>query len=315
MAGWADLDDDSDDDEQQQQTVPLASSKKADGSLVIPPTHKSRADAKGIQIVTSYRANPNNPNTLLKTTSKVRVTKDIVRENVMVDVRRRWKKFGQAALDEDTSNVTIVSRDDVYLEDPNADTDLQDEDPAKAMAGNLNAFWAKQQERQLRRKYDVDEGAEGGAAAAGGGWTQVGASASAGGASSGRYVPPGARGGGAAAGSRMPERQDDLNTIRVTNVSESTTEADLQDLFQPFENDAVDERIVKSKHGSGIQQYMKNKPIKFGLKLWVLADSATGYTHDFTVYKGSKVRDPNAIPITENSLVYDVVCCMLYVQV
>ena len=234
MAGWADLDDDSDDDEQQQQTVPLASSKKADGSLVIPPTHKSRADAKGIQIVTSYRANPNNPNTLLKTTSKVRVTKDIVRENVMVDVRRRWKKFGQAALDEDTSNVTIVSRDDVYLEDPNADTDLQDEDPAKAMAGNLNAFWAKQQERQLRRKYDVDEGAEGGAAAAGGGWTQVGASASAGGASSGRYVPPGARGGGAAAGSRMPERQDDLNTIRVTNVSESTTEADLQDLFQPF---------------------------------------------------------------------------------
>jgi translation initiation factor 3 subunit G len=25
-----------------------------------------------------------------------------------------------------------------------------------------------------------------------------------------------------------------LNTIRVTNISENTTEADLQDLFQPF---------------------------------------------------------------------------------
>merc|ERR1712137_1325318 len=31
-----------------------------------------------------------------------------------------------------------------------------------------------------------------------------------------------------------PERRQDLNTIRVTNLSENTTEADLQDLFQRF---------------------------------------------------------------------------------
>jgi hypothetical protein len=52
---------------------------------------------------------------------------------------------------------------------------------------------------------------------------------------------------------------------------------------------------------------MKNKPVKFGLKLWVTTDSATGYTYDFTVYTVSKDRDPNALPISEKGLGYDVV--------
>ena len=58
-------------------------------------------------------------------------------------------------------------------------------------------------------------------------------------------------------------------------------------LYQPAQNQAVDERLVKSKHRSGIRQYLKNKPAKFGIKLWVIADSATGYTCDFRVYTGS----------------------------
>jgi translation initiation factor 3 subunit G len=181
---------------------------------------------------------------LLKTTTKIRVTYATTREHVNVAVRRRWKKFGQAALDEDQSNVTIVSRDDVYLEDPHADTDLQDEDPSKALAGNLNAFWAKQQRRHLERKYDVDDEDDAGGAGAKqqdqAGWTQVVAS---GGAGGNKYVPPSQRAGGAASlammkggvgGPGAQQRTDDLNTIRVTNISENTTEADLQDLFQPF---------------------------------------------------------------------------------
>jgi len=73
-------------------------------------------------------------------------------------------------------------------------------------------------------------------------------------AAGGKYVPPSARGGsgimgGAKSladmagrapddGGRGPKRFDggdrDQNTIRVTNISENTTEADLQELFQPF---------------------------------------------------------------------------------
>ena len=61
-------------------------------------------------------------------------------------------------------------------------------------------------------------------------------------------------------------------------------------LYQPMQKLAVDERMVKSKHRSGIRQYMKDKPTKWGLKLWVLADSDNGYTIDFNVYIGLQMR-------------------------
>lgn len=226
---WGDVLDDSDEETDiQQQSTP--------SGLVIPPTHKSRIDSKGIQIVTSYRQHPANPKQLLKTITKIRVTTQKVREAKAVEERRQWAKFGEALKDESAEGgqrATIISKDDVFLEDPNADTDLQDEDATTAIAGNLNEFWAKQQRRQLERKYDVGDGGEGAGNAAGGGWTQVGAGGAAANQSSGKYVPPSARGG--LAGGVKPERRtDDLNTIRVTNISENTTEADLQDLFKPF---------------------------------------------------------------------------------
>ena len=57
-------------------------------------------------------------------------------------------------------------------------------------------------------------------------------------------------------------------------------------LYHPTQKLAVDERMVKSKHRSGIRQYMKDKPTKWGVKLWVLADCDNGYTIDFNVYIG-----------------------------
>lgn len=235
---WGDDVDDSDDEKE------TAAPSPDGGGLVIPPTHKSRIDSSGIQIVTSYRLNPSNKNQLLKTVTKVKVAKVPIKQAKAVEERAKWKKFGTAAEDEKNGvKTTVQSKDEILLEDPNADTDLQDEDPAQAIAGNLNAFWAKQQRRQLERKYDVggeEEPAGGGAA--GGGWTQVvagGATARGGpvaaGAAGGKYVPPSARAGLSGASAFKPEqRRDDLNTLRVSNLSENTTEADLQDLFQRF---------------------------------------------------------------------------------
>ncbi|XP_033744318.1 piggyBac transposable element-derived protein 5-like [Pecten maximus] len=58
-----------------------------------------------------------------------------------------------------------------------------------------------------------------------------------------------------------------------------------KELFQPFRQIAVDERMVASRHRfSGIRQFIKDKPVKFGLKLWILADTQTGYTYNFYVY-------------------------------
>ena len=44
-------------------------------------------------------------------------------------------------------------------------------------------------------------------------------------------------------------------------------------LYQPRKQVAVDERIVRSRQWSGIRQCIKDKPIKWGIKRWVLADS------------------------------------------
>ena len=225
---WGDVLDDSDEEEvvQQQPTSTTSS------GLVIPPTHKSRIDSKGIQIVTSYRQHPANKKQLLKTITKVRVTSDKIRESKAVEKRRKWAKFGEALKDasaEGGQRSTIISKEDIFMEDPFADTDLQDADPATAIAGNLNEFWAKQQKRQLERKYNVGADEEGGG---GGGWTQVGAGGAA--ANPGKYVPPAARAGLSGMAMKPERRTDDLNTIRVTNISENTTEADLQDLFKPF---------------------------------------------------------------------------------
>ena len=46
-------------------------------------------------------------------------------------------------------------------------------------------------------------------------------------------------------------------------------------LYQPRQNLAINERMVKSRHRSGIRQYIKDKPTKWGIKLWLLADSST----------------------------------------
>ena len=74
-------------------------------------------------------------------------------------------------------------------------------------------------------------------------------------------------------------------------------------LYQPTQKLSVEERMVKSKHRSGMRQYMKDKPTKWELKLWVLADSENGYTVDFNVYIGKEA----AKDTSEHGLGYDVV--------
>jgi translation initiation factor 3 subunit G len=145
------------------------------------------------------------------------------------------------------------------MEDPHADTDLQDEDVSKALAGNLNAFWAKQQRRQLERKYDVegyvdeqDPTSLDPSSNASDGWQKVGGgagSSTTGDKSTQKYVPPGAKAAGKSSGSGSlaalasrsgsgpsdsKSNDRDQNTIRVTNISEDTTESELQALFAPY---------------------------------------------------------------------------------
>lgn len=91
--------------------------------------------------------------TELKSITRVKATTATAREPIDVEKRRKWRRFGQAAMEEDQSNQSkvIVSRDDICVEDSKADADEQEEIPTS------DAFWAKQQRRQLEQKYDVED--------------------------------------------------------------------------------------------------------------------------------------------------------------
>lgn len=58
--------------------------------------------------------------------------------------------------------------------------------------------------------------------------------------------------------------------------------------YNPGRNLAVDESMIAFKGRSQLKQYMPQKPIKRGFKVWALACSETGYLLNFSVYEGKK---------------------------
>ena len=60
--------------------------------------------------------------------------------------------------------------------------------------------------------------------------------------------------------------------------------------FIPGRDVAIDEDMVKYKGRSSIKQCMPKKPIKRGFKIWMRANSKSGYVSQFTVYEG-KIRN------------------------
>ena len=60
----------------------------------------------------------------------------------------------------------------------------------------------------------------------------------------------------------------------------------LESEYNPHEQLSVDEAMIKFKGRLGFKQYMKAKPTKWGIKVFVLSDSTNGYVHRFQVYTG-----------------------------
>jgi len=56
---------------------------------------------------------------------------------------------------------------------------------------------------------------------------------------------------------------------------------------------SIDEAMIKFYGRLSWKQYMAKKPTKWGMKLWSLCDSVTGYCLKFDVYRGATDRKDN----------------------
>ena len=84
-----------------------------------------------------------------------------------------------------------------------------------------------------------------------------------------------------------PARTDPIYKIRpildalISNCMRSYT---------PHQDISVDESIIGFKGRLSWIQYLPNKPTKWGLKAWVLADSSNGYVWNWRLYTGKESR-------------------------
>ena len=76
---------------------------------------------------------------------------------------------------------------------------------------------------------------------------------------------------------------DRLSNVRplISHLSDRFAE-----LYDPHKEVAVDEAMIKFQGRSSLKQYMPKKPVKRGIKVWVLGDSRTGYFSKFDIYCG-----------------------------
>ena len=82
---------------------------------------------------------------------------------------------------------------------------------------------------------------------------------------------------------RGSPNHDRLGKIRplLTYIDQKCTE-----LYNPCKEVAVDEAMIKFQGRSSLKQYMPLKPIKRGIKVWVLGDSHNSYFCKLQVYTG-----------------------------
>jgi hypothetical protein len=103
-------------------------------------------------------------------------------------------------------------------------------------------------------------------------------------------------------------------TFKLTPVI-NHFKAAFKSAMQPTERQSVDEHMIKFKGNNHMKQYMKNKPIKWGFKVWCRCCSETGYLFDFNFYTGKKINTECGLG---ESVVKDLVeclhgtCCKVY---
>ena len=92
--------------------------------------------------------------------------------------------------------------------------------------------------------------------------------------------------------------KDNPYTFKVRPVIDHLL-AILKEIYSPGQEITLDEQICPFRGRIGFRVYVKGKPHKYGLKLWMICDAVTGFPLTFEIYTG-KNQDNAAANTVEN---------------
>ena len=180
---------------------------------------ETEEDADGVRTLVDFYIDRNGQR--IKRTQKIKRTIVNHRINRVVEARKQWKKFGDCAgKSRGPEKGITMEGDDVFLdsiiakkEDTSASSETVSLGVVCRTCGAQGDHWTSKCPYKDKFSLDADDGAR---------------------TSSGRFQST-PKPGSEESMQRIRERRDE-STLRVTNLSDSTTEEDIKDLFRPFGN-------------------------------------------------------------------------------
>ncbi|XP_001606872.1 eukaryotic translation initiation factor 3 subunit G [Nasonia vitripennis] len=208
-----------------------------EGNVTLPPP--TVVYENGFKIMTEYKLNEDNKK--VKVVRTYRVEKRTVSKSIAV--RKNWAKFGDSKNDGPGPNpATTVIAEDVFMqflsgkEEDKIDEDALDKLKSMVEKGAVKCRNCSGEHWTTRCPFK-DTVLAGGLGTDKKPLTSQAADAvpEVGKPQGSKYVPPSMRDGGNKRGDSMQmPRRDDFTAIRISNLSESTTDADLEELVKPF---------------------------------------------------------------------------------